>query len=228
MSCGFLRAIIRFVDLQSGGMKTEAISELLQPYLGEKVLSTAQLQSLAEYLELLLHWNAKINLTAIRQPDEIVRRHFGESLFAARHLLSEGDAAEISAIDIGSGAGFPGLPMKIAASGLKLILTESNHKKATFLSEAVRTLRLTDVKVSVTRAEELMVRADLVTLRAVERFSRILPVARRLMSAGGRLALLIGDSQAGMAQSALPELLWEDPVPIPLSNNRVLLVGRSI
>src|SRR5436305_1338553 len=120
-------------------MTADEIADLLRPFLGPSSLSSDQLSRVAIYLDLLLKWNTKINLTAIRTPEEIVTRHFGESFFAARHLLS-GNASPSSAIDVGSGAGFPGLPMKIWCPDLALTLIESRGKKATFLREVSRAL----------------------------------------------------------------------------------------
>ena len=161
------------------------------------VLSLAELQIISTYIDLLLRWNARINLTAIREPEEIVTRHFGESLFAARHLfparsapgqapepaISEVGKSSTSAIDVGSGAGFPGLPIKIWAPQIHLTLIESNQKKATFLREVVRTLTLTNINVFPGRAENYPgPPADVVTLRAVEQFDTALPVATRLVA----------------------------------------------
>ena len=123
------------------------IAALLAPYLGGCSLSDAQLAQLATYLDLLLRWNARINLTAVRDPEQIVTRHFGESLFAARRLYPAGRKLEPGTwklFDLGSGAGFPGLPIKIWAPALQATLLESNQRKATFLRELVRALQLTD------------------------------------------------------------------------------------
>jgi 16S rRNA (guanine527-N7)-methyltransferase len=126
--------------------------------------------------------------------------------------------------DLGSGAGFPGIPIKLWAPNIALTLIESNHKKATFLREVARALTLTDIDIQNVRAETLPPSTfDAVTLRAVERFAETLPVAARLLAPGGRLALLIGDSQVDIARSALPTFAW-DP-PIPQSQSRVLLTG---
>jgi 16S rRNA (guanine527-N7)-methyltransferase len=207
-------------------MVSDEIADLLRPFLGSDSISMEQLSLTAAYLNLLLKWNAKMNLTAIRSPEEIVTRHFGESFFAARHLLSEENQLG-SAIDIGPGAGFPGLPMKIWSPSLGLTLIESNGRKATFLREVSRALDLTGIDVVSKRAEDVEARADLVTLRAVERFESVLPVAERLVTSGGTLALLIGGAQEEIAKRLLPKLKWQDPLPIPLSRSRALLVGRS-
>ena len=207
-------------------MNADEIADLLRPFLGSDSLSNDQLSLVAIYLELLLRWNAKINLTAVRTPEEIVTRHFGESFFAARSLLS-GGTLPASAIDIGSGAGFPGLPMKIWCPNLALTLIESRGKKATFLREVSRALGLGGVEVISQRAEDFRAQADLVTLRAVERFESILPVAEGLLNGDGTLALLIGEAQEGPAKRLLARLNWQEALPIPLSLNRVLLVGFS-
>lgn len=198
--------------------------ELLAPFLGNSRLSEAQQNSMLLYLEILLKWNLKLNLTAVRDPREIVVRHFGESLFLGRRLFPSRDS-ELSAIDIGSGAGFPALPLKIWAPSLVLTLVESNHRKATFLREVIRALNMTQVFVRAERAEEISDQGDLVTFRAVEHFARILPVALRLAMPGGRIAILIGRSQVLEARSLLPSVSWGEPVSIPNSRSRVLLVG---
>jgi len=207
-------------------MTEPRIRELLSSFLDPASLSTKQIELVSAYLDLLLNWNSKMNLTAVREPEEIVTRHFGESFFAARQLLSNPDSAT-TAIDIGSGAGFPGIPMKIWSQTLNLTLIEANQKKAVFLREVVRTLGLTKVSVLAQRAEDVQARADLVLLRAVERFENTLPVARPLLQVGGRIVLLIGSAQVETAKSLLSDLRWQEPIPIPLSRSRVLLVGHS-
>ncbi len=222
------------------------------------VLTSDQLNNISTYIDMLLRWNARINLTALRRPEEIVTRHFGESLFAARHLFPDvrvaagprpldahvgADAqacpersrrvrpAELtsdSVLDLGSGAGFPGLPLKIWAPHIQLTLIESNHKKTTFLREVIRSLTLTDVDVFSGRAEDYTAApADVVTLRAVERFERVLPAAARLVAPAGRLALLIGASQLTAIGGLMPGFQWADPIPVPLSTNRILLMGTQ-
>ena len=198
---------------------------------------------------MLLHWNARINLTAIRNEEEIVTRHFGESLFAASHLfpgissassassalkgfdLDSADARspkpEARIADLGSGAGFPGIPIKLWAPHIALTLIESSHKKATFLREVTRALTLTDINIQNVRAETLPPGTfDVVTFRAVERFAATLPVAANMLSPSGRLALLIASSQLNTARSTIPRLSWQPPIPIPQSKSRHLLIGH--
>src|SRR3984893_11044669 len=172
-------------------MNHARIAELLQPFLGistnpiisselchsepakagkkPALLSPFQLQHISTYIDILVRWNARINLTSIREPEEIVTRHFGESLFAACHLfpgassgptLSEASVPSMvnnfaRVADLGSGAGLPGLPIKLWAPHIALTLIESNQKKATFLREVTRALILTDVNVYSDRAQTL-------------------------------------------------------------------------
>ena len=276
-------------------MTPSRIAELLDPFLdranGQR-LTTKDLNDISTYIDILKHWNTRVNLTAIRKEEEIVTRHFGESLFTARHLfprdqhvgtgaignpadpvqskaeisMEEGDReghgfsranstpqkSEASATeghslrfshrssassvlngfevaDLGSGAGFPGIPIKLWAPEIKLTLIESNHKKATFLREIVRALTLMDVDVQNTRAESLPnVSFNVVTLRAVERFDSILPVASSRIAPEGRLALLIGKAQLPRAQSTLSTLTWPAIIPIPHSESRVLAIAIRV
>jgi 16S rRNA (guanine527-N7)-methyltransferase len=198
---------------------------------------------------MLQHWNARMNLTAVRDEEEIVTRHFGESLFAARHLFPSISSAPsaFSAVkafaldsandqrlttndqvaDLGSGAGFPGIPIKLWAPSIALTLIESNQKKATFLREVARTLTLTDINIQNARAQTLPPATfDVVTLRAVERLTNVLPVAATLLAPRGLLALLISSSQVALTRSALPNFTWATSIPIPNSDSRLLKVGR--
>ncbi|MFZ0797178.1 MAG: 16S rRNA (guanine(527)-N(7))-methyltransferase RsmG [Terriglobales bacterium] len=227
-------------------MDTARIAALLEPFL-EQPLSSFQLDQISTYIDLLLRWNARINLTAIRHPEEIVTRHFGESFFLARHLFPEGTPGSVSTqalegapsklrlgggvrvLDIGSGAGFPALPLKIWAPNTHLTLIESNRKKAAFLREVSRALTLTNINVMADRAEALAARpdfprADIVTLRAVERFETILPQAVTFLAPSGCLALLVGASQIPRL-AALTTLKWQPPIHVPKSHERLLSIG---
>ena len=188
-------------------------------------LDEVRLRSISTYIDLLLRWNARINLTAIREPGEIVQRHFGESLFAARHLLEQKPPQ--TAIDLGSGAGFPGVPFALLAPDVQVTLIESQQKKATFLKELVRSLGLSNVKVFAGRAEGYSESVDLVLLRAVEKFEQALRMAVRLTNEGGRIALMIGSGQVNSARELAGEVIWDNPVEVPCSLSRELLVGTK-
>jgi 16S rRNA (guanine527-N7)-methyltransferase len=209
-------------------MDPARIAELLRPFTGDAELPAEMLEQFRLYLDLLLRWNARVNLTAVRDPEQIVTRHFGESLFAAR-MLDPQAAGPITLADVGSGAGFPGIPIKLWALHLELTLIESQNKKATFLREALRALKLDRAQVFCGRAEQWGQTADLVTLRAVEHFERALPVAEALVRPGGKLCLLIGSSQMKSAQELSGEQwTWHDPLPVPLSTGRVVVIGERI
>ena len=200
-----------------------AIAARLEPFAR---LSQEQLVQTSIYLDLLLKWNARINLTAVRTPEEIVTRHFGESFFMASRLLPGTEATSV--IDLGSGAGFPGLPLAMFAPSASVMLIESNTKKTVFLNEVVAALKLKNVVVLRQRGEDCSQRSRLVTMRAVEDFQRALAVASRLAEPGGRIALMIGAGQVALAKSITPEVVWAEPVPVPKSLTRVLLVSSSL
>jgi 16S rRNA (guanine527-N7)-methyltransferase len=224
--CTLIYNALSMADEIPGSLKPDIIADLLAPFVGPTHLMDSTVRAIGVYIDLLLRWNAKLNLTAIRDPQEIITRHFGESLFAAK-LLFPADDSHASVLDVGSGAGFPGVPIKLWCRSLDLILIDSNQRKATFLREVIRTLDLKSAVVLNERAETVSIRADLVTLRAVERFDRILPAASGLVRPGGRIALLLGEAQLGAAQAALPSLTWHEPLPIPLTRNGRLLVGET-
>src|SRR5215813_3063066 len=143
--------------LETGNLKPETIFfmldaarmvALLAPFLDKADPPPQLIAQLQTYLDLLLRWNARINLTAVRDPEQIVTRHFGESLLAGRVLLqcgaldSGGKAATLA--DLGSGAGLPGIPIKLLSPQTHTTLIEANHKKAAFLREVIRHLNLVD------------------------------------------------------------------------------------
>jgi len=189
----------------------EAIAALLQPYIDKAPsMDWPRVHSqLAVYLDLILKWNSKLNLTAIRTPEEIVRRHFGESLFAGIHL---GECSTL--LDFGSGAGFPGLPVQILRPDVTVTLAESQGKKAAFLREAVRTLGLaTEVYAGRVEAMPAKRRFDTVALRAVDNMeAAVVEAGRRaakrvliLGTATTSLSAILGADFRVDAQLAIPE-----------------------
>jgi 16S rRNA (guanine527-N7)-methyltransferase len=205
-----------------GCVETAAIAQLLQPFIQ---LDEMRLRAISTYIDLLLKWNSRINLTAIRDPGEIVQRHFGESFFAARYVLEQKSVA--TAIDLGSGAGFPGVPLAMLAPDVQVTLIESQQKKATFLKELIYALGLKNLKVFSDRAESYPAMADLVMLRAVERFEQALQMAIRLTRTGGRIALMIGSGQVEPARRLGNAVNWSDPVQMPCGHSRELLIGTK-
>jgi len=183
-----------------------------------------QLEQLLSYLAILLRWNAKISLTSVTDPKEIVYRHFCESIFAASALsLKSGRLA-----DVGSGAGFPGLPLKIFCPELQVILIESNMKKATFLLEVIRELNLSHVKVVIGRFEEMgkeLHPLDYVCSRALGDFDPFLKWASSDELGTPKLALWVGGKDMEALRKR-PEWDWKRPTLIPHSTQRYLLVGE--
>ncbi len=129
-----------------------------------------------------MKWNAHINLTAVRDPEEVITRHFGESLFAARQLLSTDALQSQTAIDVGSGAGFPGLPLKIWNPELTLTLIEANQKESRVSARGCPSLGSFRRKGRCRPGRKPPEQASLVVLRAVERFEKTLPVAAKLVA----------------------------------------------
>lgn len=191
---------------------------------GQPPLAPAAVSQFESYFELLQRWNERINLTAIRNEDEILRRHFVESIVVARSLPT----AIRTLLDLGSGAGFPGLPIAICRPEIAVMLAESQNKKAGFLREAARTLAI-PVEVYSARAENLARRFDCVTLRAVDRMEKAVQTSAGLLGAGGWLALLTTISgSVALTTAAGPGFSWQPAVSLPSADSRLLLLGRPV
>ncbi|HEX5757549.1 MAG TPA: 16S rRNA (guanine(527)-N(7))-methyltransferase RsmG [Arenimonas sp.] len=143
---------------------------------------------LLTYLALLARWNQTYNLTAIREPAEMVTRHLLDSL-AMAPFVSDGKLA-----DLGTGPGLPGIPLALARPGLQVALVESNGKKARFLREAVRQLGLSNARVLEMRAEAVPEAGSYaqITARALDTLAGILEVGGHLLAPGGRLLAMKG------------------------------------
>ena len=174
------------------------------------------------YLSLILRWNARTSLTAIRVEEDIVSRHFVESIACA---VAVPDSVR-TLLDFGSGAGFPGIPIALCRPEISVTLAESQNKKAAFLREAVRTLEL-DTTVHGQRAEILTGPFDCVVLRAVDRISTAVSVASHLVSRSGRMMIMTTGSELPSVQKAAGSgFTWERNVRLPLSADRIIAVGR--
>ncbi|MGB6431467.1 MAG: 16S rRNA (guanine(527)-N(7))-methyltransferase RsmG [Candidatus Acidiferrales bacterium] len=185
--------------------------------------SAQQIDSIRRYLDVLLLWNEKVGLTTLSDPEEIVARHFGESLFCTRFVrLERGRLA-----DIGSGGGFPGLAIKVMCQDLELFLVESNKKKAVFLAEVVRTLEVGHVEIIAMRFEDWRPEAgslDFITSRALGHYPFLMRWAHETLKPSGKLILWLGDEEGTRVQTR-PGWRWRVPERIPLSRQRQLLVG---
>ena len=175
------------------------------------------------YLELLMRWNERMNLTAIRDKEGILTRHFVECIACAR-VVPE-DIGTL--LDFGSGAGFPGIPIALCRPEIFVTLAESQSKKAAFLHEALRTLAL-GAKVFSGRAEQIGSTFDCVTLRAVDRMDNAVRAASSLVSPRGWLALMIARRDVEVLQGGVGNVFkWAAPVSLPGSGDGVVLLGRA-
>jgi len=173
------------------------------------------------YLELMIRWNARLNLTSIREASEIVRRHFVECAFVAQHLPTDSE----SLLDYGSGAGLPGIPIAICRPEIRVTLAEAHGKKASFLREAVRAVG-TDSEVYDGRVENIPTARQFhaVSLRAVEKMELAIPIAAR--RAERYLVLLISEGSRPAYRELTPGFEWLSPVPLPNADRTILAIGR--
>lgn len=199
----------------------DAIQRALRDF--QLTVNGEQLVKIQQYMKILLAWNEKINLTAIRDPLEILYRHFCESMYGAHVIPME----NCRLADVGAGGGFPGIPLKIIRPDLHLFLIESNIKKATFLAEVSRELGLTDTRVLVSRYEELseeVTPLDLVCARALGDFGPFLDWCGPNEVGAGKVALWVGGRDLDGIR-ALPGWTWDEPEAVPKSLQRYILTG---
>jgi 16S rRNA (guanine527-N7)-methyltransferase len=174
------------------------------------------------YLSLLMRWNARVNLTAIRDEQGILTRHFVESILCARAL----PAGIATLLDFGSGAGFPGIPIAICRPEIAVTLAESQGKKAAFLRESVRVLEL-PASVHSARAETLATRFDCVTLRAVDGMEVAVRAATSLVHPEGWLALMTTVNEIEKLKVVSgAEFSWNERIFLPDSDDRLLAFGQ--
>ena len=200
-----------------------SVRRLLEPF--DIQLSSTQAAQTLTYLELLLKWNSKINLTSIRTADECVTRHFGESLFLARCVQLSGKL-----LDIGSGAGFPGLALRIIFPELETTLLEPVTKKRAFLKEVARACAIPSVDVRPERLEDFLLqnegeRFDTVTARAVGHLDTLVPQAMKLLKPNGRICLWLGENQGLTVRSSTTAIDWMAPIKIPVGREREIWIG---
>ncbi len=205
-------------------LSNETIEAALLPY---GVTANALLcDRIRIYVDLLLRWNQRTSLTTVTDPIEILRFHFGESMLAASAVpIRHGRLA-----DVGSGAGFPAVPIRMVSEELDLVLIESNQKKATFLAEIVRELNLKIVDVRRSRMEDVDLRderIDFVTARALGIDDRFLNWSGSSLNSDGSVVLWLGDTAANEISRKIG-WSWAEPIRIPQSDKRVILVGSRI
>lgn len=197
-------------------------------------LSDEQIEKFEKYRNLLLEWNKKFNLTAIIDPDEIEEKHFIDSLIVSDFI----DLSKGKLLDIGSGAGFPGIPLAIAFPNLKITLLESNRKKVSFLNEAKVQLGLENVTISMGRAEELKQRDyfDFVIARAVKQLNILAELSLPFVRVHGLLLAYKGSNaevELEEAKSALIKLnssikfIKSYELPFSKDNRKLLVISKN-
>jgi 16S rRNA (guanine527-N7)-methyltransferase len=200
------------------------VCEALAPYSLSP--NEDQIVKIRAYTALLLKWNRTISLTSVTDPVEIVGRHFGESIFASKLLPVE----NCRLADVGTGAGFPGLALKIACPGIHVILIESNKKKCAFLSEVVRSLEFTGVEILPERFEQIRpesIQANIITSRAVGDFKQLLQWSANALVRRGHLVLWVG-AEDSTRIARTPGWTWQPATRIPDSQRRFIIIGRPI
>lgn len=168
---------------------------LEQAKLSDIELSNSQVEKLTRYYELLIEWNEKMNLTALTEPQDVALKHFCDSIL----LLKYAEIPENSSlIDVGTGAGFPSLPIKIVRPDIKLCLLDSLNKRLTFLTEVVKELELSDVEIVHSRAEdgsrkaEFREKFDFATSRAVAQLNVLSEYCLPYVKVGGSFIAMKG------------------------------------
>ena len=179
-------------------------------------VNATQIEQLYHHYELLIRWNHRMNLTTVEPGPEMVVRHYRESLFFASHLPAE--RADISVLDFGSGAGFPGVPLAVAKPSWRVTLVESNRRKAVFLRESSR--HLANVKVVAERMESLDLRADWLVARAVDPRQVLHNIPRLAPSVG----LLIGEADFSAIRAEF-QIAWNEPIRLPWGDRRLCVYG---
>lgn len=206
-------------------MEKKKISQLLRPFVFQS--NPRQIKIIQVYMELLTKWNRKINLTSIRNENDCITRHFGECMFLSTQFQCFGNV-----IDIGSGAGFPGLPLKISFPHLFLTLLEPSLKKRAFLKEVKHACNFQNVYVSPCRFEQFFgqnstKKFDMVTVRGLKEHYEIAVKAKNILSPRGKICMWVNNQKSYKIVQAVKGYHWKKPLPLPLSYQRVILVGEK-
>jgi 16S rRNA (guanine(527)-N(7))-methyltransferase RsmG len=195
-------------------LETAVASFGLDPLLEEEA------SRLAAHYEMLCQWNHRVNLTRIAGPGDAATFHYAESIFGARFI-----AAERTLLDIGSGAGFPGLPLAVIRRDLQVTALEANHKKSLFLKEAKEALSLANFKVVTARVEDFAWAGyELLTSRALERPEAIFSSVLERMRAPQRLMLYCGPDLVNNLEQKVGMKCRIETHPIPDSDSRIIAI----
>jgi len=188
-------------------------------------LGDAAIAQLVDYVDLLERWNSAYNLTAVRDPAEMVTRHLLDSLAILPHV-GDGTLA-----DLGSGAGLPGIPLAIVQPAREILLVDSNGKKARFLREAVRRLALKNARVAESRVENVEGTFDVITARAFASLREMLGWGGHLLARGGTWLALKGRFPQDELSGIPPEFKVADVIALRvpgLDADRHLVVIKRV
>lgn len=180
-------------------------------------LSEEQVDLLTAHHELLIRWNSRMNLTAIRTVEEAVRLHYCECLMFGA-LMNPAEGARIA--DAGSGAGFPGFVLAVLRPGCEFVLIDSHQRKGVFLREAAR--GISNIQVTMTRIESVKGTWDWLVSRAV----RVRDVLKQVPRLAERVGLLVGEGDARLL-SAHSGMEWKEPIRLPWGDRRYALFGTA-
>lgn len=219
-----INSIITIANQPISVPSTSVIQSWLVPY--EIDLTGDQVQQVQSYIAMLVFWNQRISLTSIKDPEEIVTRHFGESFYFARFI-----PPGISRLaDVGSGAGFPGLALKIIRQDLQVFLIEQDTRKSTFLHEVIRLLDIKGATVCRTPFEGLAPEIgnfDFIVSRAVGGHKNLLKWIRTRLNDAGQVALWLGSEDANKV-TQVNGWNWAPLHALPGSKRRVLAIGVAV
>lgn len=205
-------------------LSNSQIQRLLAPYKGD---ATDHLcDGIRRYIALLLKWNQRVALTTVTDAEQIVRFHFGESMFAASAVpIRDGRLA-----DVGSGPGFPSIPIGMVVPSLNVVSIESNLKKSTFQSEVIRSHSLSNIALYRGRMEDYDASAgqfDFVAARALGMFDELLNWSKGSLAQHGKIVLWLGEADVAQLRRN-NAWSWLDPIKIPDSDRRFLLIGSPV
>jgi 16S rRNA (guanine527-N7)-methyltransferase len=192
----------------------ELLERELRPWIR---LSEQQIRQLHAHYELLQLWNKKINLTSVKPGVENVIRHYCESLFFGAHFPGNPESATVA--DLGSGAGFPGVPLAVLKPEWKVALIESNQRKAVFLREATRDLG--NVCVLAQRGEDISISYDWVVSRAVSPPE----VLKNVPQLASQVGLMLGEEDFSTVKS-ISNIAWSEPLRLPWGDRRIFVFGE--
>lgn len=190
-----------------------------------------QLQKLEKFYQLLIEWNQKINLTRITEKEDVYLKHFYDSLT----IVKEVDFSKVNTLcDVGTGAGFPGIVLKIFYPNLKITLIDSLLKRVNYLNEIIKELELKDIEAIHTRAEDYHETFDVVTARAVANIEKLLKYTMHLVNKNGKLIAMKGNIEEELTEEVKKKINKKYKIEkinkflLPIENsNRSLIVIKN-